>query len=112
MEVSVGTRAIKGTSSRSSLDKQMIMEIESLPTADVRSSGMSSKRGSLLSLDSDGVNQLSFQAVSPVSISIHDLSLEIDANSRGIGSFATLFKGKKEGSLEEPQSKPILKNIS
>jgi ABC-type multidrug transport system ATPase subunit len=112
MEVSVGTRAIRGNSSRSSLDKQMIMEIASLPTADARSSGMSSKGGSLLSLASNGVNQLSFQAVSPVSISIQDLSLEIDINSRRIGSFAPLFKSKKEGSLEAPQSKPILKNIS
>ncbi len=57
-------------------------------------------------------NGLSLRAVAPVSVSVQDLTLEINLAPSGIGRVAEAFKAKRQRSLAEPQSKTILNNVT
>ena len=73
---------------------------------------MGSGRGDTTSLcnDGEGVNDLSFRAVAPVSIFVRDLSVNIDISPSGFATFARSLNRKKSPAVEGVR--PILKDIN
>ena len=116
--MSLGTRAIKGTSA-TSLDRlsrhSSNVNLASITKSEPYPSEFSSK-ASLPSVSEsmaeDDFNGLSLRAVVPASISVQDLTLELDLAPSGIGRLAAAFKSEKQRNLAGPPPKTILNNVS
>lgn len=119
--MSLGTRAIKG--SQTSLDRlsrhSSNIDAASITKDDDCPSQQLSSKASRTSLPSvaefvpeEEFAGLSLRAVAPVSISVQDLTLEINLTPSGVSRLTTPFKSKKQRNLEGPQSKAILNNVS